>query len=134
LDFGGSELHSVCFDRSLVAFEAYEDLMVVVYNSAPAMWGCKILEAKIYKVSMEGVKLEKKVPVPLSPNSFLKWFGFSEEGMLICQDTMERISCFRWDNEEWQTVHTLEKTKDRFYIQHISGCDLYGFKLEQPQG
>lgn len=71
---------------------------MVVYNSAPPMWGCRVLKAKIFKVNMEGMNFEKDIIVPLSPNSLLKWFGFSEEGMLICQDTMERISSYRWDN------------------------------------
>lgn len=73
-------------------------MLVVVYNSAPPMWGCRVLKAKVYKIDLEGAKLEKDILVPLSPNSLLKWFGFSEEGMLICQDTMERISAFRWDS------------------------------------
>ena len=98
MDFGGSELYSICFDRRVVSIEAFEDILVVVYNSAPPMWGCRVLKAKVYKIDSEGAKLEKDILVPLSPNSLLKWFGFSEEGMLICQDTMERISAFRWDS------------------------------------
>ena len=68
--------------------EAYEDLLAIVYHSSPPSWGCQILKMRIYKVTAFAVTVERDVPLVLTPNSIVKWFGFSEEGMIFCQDSL----------------------------------------------
>jgi hypothetical protein len=65
----------------------------------------------------------------LQPNSLLKWFGFSEEGMLYCQDDLEVLRGLAYERDEWQAMYSLVNTTDRLFIQHISGIDIYGFKI-----
>jgi hypothetical protein len=87
LDYSGNELHTFCFDRKLVAFEAYEDTLAVAFHSALPLWRCQALKVRIYRITAETVTIERDTMLPLKANSHLKWFGFSEEGMLYCQDT-----------------------------------------------
>jgi len=42
---------------------------------------------RIYRVGKEGLKLDRDIMLPMKTNSRLKWFGFSQEGMIYCQDT-----------------------------------------------
>jgi hypothetical protein len=72
--------------------------------------------------------------MPIKANSLLKWFCFSEEGMLYCQDSLEVLRGYIYERDEWMPVHSLENSTDRLFIQHISGTDIFGFKLEQKQG
>lgn len=114
--------------------EAYEDMLAIVYHGGVPMWGCQALKMRLYQINVDTIKLERDVLIPLKPNSLLKWFGFSEEGMIYCQDNMEVVKGYIYDRDEWQAVYSLENTSDRLFIQHISGVDIYGFKLEQKQG
>ena len=42
--------------------------------------------------------------VPLKPGGMLKWFDFSQEGMLISQDTYGIIRVFSLYTQSWSTV------------------------------
>jgi len=46
---------------------------------------------RIYKITSQSVSVDRDVPVVLTPYSVLKWFGFSEEGMIFCQDSKENV-------------------------------------------
>jgi len=35
----------------MVAMEAYEDMLAVVYHSAPPTWGCQSLKMAIFSIS-----------------------------------------------------------------------------------
>ena len=61
---------------------------MIVYHSAPPLWGCQSLKMRIYKINSLGVTVDRDVPVVIKPNSILKWFGFTEEGMIVCQDSL----------------------------------------------
>lgn len=106
-DYAGNELHSICFDRRFMTMEAYEDLLVVVYHGTLPMWGCQSLKMRIYNITPFAVKVERDVSVPIRPNSILKWFGFSEEGMLFCQDSLEIVRSYSFKRDEWQVVFSL---------------------------
>lgn len=130
LDYAGNELHCICFDRRFVTMDAYEDLLAVVYHSSLPMWGCQSLKMRIYKITPFSVTVDRDVILPIRPNSILKWFGFSEEGMIFCQDSLEMVRCYSFNRDLWQTVFSLEGKHERLFIQHIEGSDIFGFRLE----
>jgi hypothetical protein len=86
-DYSGNELHTISFDRKIVAMEAYEDVLAVVFHSGLPMWDCQSFKMRIYKVNEFTFQNEKDVMLSMNSNSRLKWFGFSEEGMIYCQDS-----------------------------------------------
>jgi hypothetical protein len=114
--------------------ESYEDMLAIVYHSGVPMWGCQALRVRIYRITPETVTLERDTLMPIKANSLLKWFCFSEEGMLYCQDSLEVLRGYIYERDEWMPVYSLENSTDRLFIQHISGTDIFGFKLEQKQG
>lgn len=71
------------------------------------MWGCQSLKMRIYKVSTLEATVDRDVIVPIKPNSILKWFGFSEEGMIFCQDSLEIVRGYSFQQDLWQTVLSL---------------------------
>jgi len=66
---------------------AYEDILVLAYSSSIPYNECYLFEAKIYTVTTNKFKLERKIKVPVKVEEQLKWFGFSQEGCLFNQDT-----------------------------------------------
>ncbi len=54
--------------------------------------------------------------------------------MLYCQDTFEVLRGYLFERDEWIPVHSLDFTVERLFIQHISGSNIYGFKLDQKGG
>lgn len=70
-------MHCISFDRLSITFEAYEDMLAIVYHGALPLFGCQALKMRIYKITQQLVTLQKDVNIPIKPNSHLKWFGFS---------------------------------------------------------
>lgn len=114
--------------------EAYEDLLVVVYHHNLPMWDCQNLKMRIYNITLLSSHFVKDTIIPMKFQSRIKWFGFSQQGMIFCQDTLEVLRCYKFDKDEWQVLYSLQEKPERLYIQHIEGMDAYGFKLEQKQG
>lgn len=52
------------------------------------MWGCQNLKMRVYKINVHCVTVDRDVVLPVQPNSIVKWFGFSEEGMIVVQDSL----------------------------------------------
>jgi hypothetical protein len=71
------------------------------------MWGCQAIKVRIYRITSESVTLERETPLPMKPNSHMKWFGFSEEGLLYCQDTKEVLRAYLFDRDEWIPMHSM---------------------------
>lgn len=94
-------------------------MLAVVYHGSVPMWGCQILKMRLYTVNEYSVKLERDVTLPIKSNSQLKWFGFSEEGMIYCQDNLEVLRCYSYESNEWHVVFSLEGKAERLFIQHI---------------
>jgi hypothetical protein len=132
-DYCGNELHCICFDRRFVAMEAYEDLLVIVYHSSLPVFGCQALKMRIYRITSSTVSIDRDVPLVIQPNSILKWLGFSEEGMIFSQDSLEYVRCYSFNRNEWQTVFTLEGKKERLFVQHIEGIHIYGFRIDHRE-
>jgi hypothetical protein len=63
--YGGSELHSICFDRVFLTMAAYEDLLVVAYNSALPLGESNIFEFKAYAISGQSFRLLRQSALPV---------------------------------------------------------------------
>jgi hypothetical protein len=82
----------------------------MTFHSALPMWECQALKVRMYRITPETVTIERDTLLPMKANSHLKWFGFSEEGMLYCQDTFEVLRGYLFERDEWIPVHTLDFT------------------------
>ena len=68
----------------------YENLLAYVYTVSPGLFGTQNFRFKIVDISnnFEDIIDDQ---LPISPYSTLKWFGFSEDGMLITYDSEKII-------------------------------------------
>ena len=83
--FSGIEIYNFTLMRPLVALIAYENLLVVAYLDSVPMFGCQMIRANIYNV--ENRSKIKEIEICLTLYSELEWLGFSEEGLIISQDS-----------------------------------------------
>lgn len=83
-------------------------MLAVVYHGGLPAYGYQQLKVKIYKITTNSVILDRDIIMPLKSKSILKWFGFSEEGMMLCQDTAEIVRAYSFFRNEWQSVYSLE--------------------------
>ena len=91
-------MHTISFDRHFVSMAAYEDLLVIVYHTGPPSWGTQVLDMKILRIEKTRAFHLGIASVPLVYESYLKWLGFSEEGMLFSHDTGENLRVYNFDN------------------------------------
>ncbi len=85
----GNQLKALSFDRVIIALTAYENLLAIVYHDSIPVDGCQVLTMQLFVVKDENTRLLKvnTCHVPIKPKSTLKYFRFTEEGMLVSHDS-----------------------------------------------
>lgn len=81
----GEDTMAFGFNNPVVGMTNYENLLAVFYHDAYPFSGNQFLKVQIINIS--NMKQLIDIPVILSTKSELKWYGFSEEGILYVQDT-----------------------------------------------
>lgn len=81
----GMETQVFGFSRPVVGMCLYENLLAVVYHGSAPFSGTQILRVQILNLSNREVVEDRDVV--LSPESRLRWYGFSEEGLFYVQDS-----------------------------------------------
>ena len=76
----GLQRHLICHGNPLVTMAGYENFLAVVYNSSPAFLSNRSMRVKIINMASREHKVLIDAECPVSPDSKLEWFGFSEEG------------------------------------------------------
>lgn len=96
----GTQIKSICFDRPIVAMEAYENLLAVVFHEGVPIYEAQLLSMKLFCVSQWEVLSVSQCHVPLTipqpgeKGFVLRWFGFSMEGMLFSKDSCGVIRAY----------------------------------------
>ena len=69
------------------------------------IWGSQQISMQLYLIdSNNKLHILSTVPVPIRPNSMLRSLHFSEEGMLISQDTTGTMRAFSLERGDWTAV------------------------------
>jgi chromosome transmission fidelity protein 4 len=95
---------ALAFDRQIVAMQAYENLLVVAYHEGIPMWGCQNISMHIFSINSSNVVKISESHVPIQPQSTLRWFGFSQEGMLFSQDSNGFVRAYSLETNEWTSL------------------------------
>ncbi|GAB4860926.1 Protein ENHANCER OF LHP1 1 [Ancistrocladus abbreviatus] len=83
---GGLQRYVISLDGPVVTAAGFRDeLAVVTHASQPLPCNDQMLEFRVFSISNGTQPL--RGCLPLSPGSYLKWFGFSEEGQLSSYDS-----------------------------------------------
>ena len=84
----------------MVVVAGYENLLALVYHVSLPLLGCQAMFLEIFDVSRD-CRVVHSSTLPLSPNARIRWFGFSEEGLLLSLDDAGILRAFvglrRWE-------------------------------------
>lgn len=108
-DLAGNFMSSISFDRKFVAMAAYEDILAFAYIDSVPMFGCQNIRMNIWNINGVVESMES-ICVSLRPSSVVKAFGFSEEGLLYCQDSHDWIRVFNMQAKKWVDIFNPQQT------------------------
>jgi len=122
-NFKGIETKFLCLEKPLVCAAGYENLLAIVYHDAPPFLGCQCLKLRV--IDLESNKNIYHDSLPITPNTTLTWFGFSDGGMIFTQDslgTLRGLAGF----QEWYPLHVAKDDKKHTRLWMI-GVHEYNF-------
>jgi hypothetical protein len=96
----------------------YENLLVIVYHTAPAFYGQQCLRMKIIDIGSKSFSMINDVECPITRLSTLSWLGFSDEGQLFILDTEGILRAMNPQNHIFVPVLNFRNEKMTNY-QHI---------------
>lgn len=122
-NLAGNLVDRFSFNGELVAMAAYENHLAYIVHQGLSFKGAQNLNLNIVDI----VKFDRIdcMEIPLSPFNLLTWFGYSEEGMLIIQDSCHGIKCLigkRW-------VGLKLNLTNKFWIVGSSEYEMIGILL-----
>lgn len=109
----GNDYMAFGFNRPLIGLANYENLLAVLYHETFPFSGQQYPKVKVYNTTL--MSLQFDCSVHLSNGGRVKWFGFSEEGILYVQDTKHMV----WGlvNEDiWVPVYDGSMKKDLWIL------------------
>jgi hypothetical protein len=133
VDLAGSLIKCVCFDRPIIAMDAYENLLAVVYHSGVPIYEAQLLAMDILTVnpcqmlSASHCHVPLTLPQPGEKGFVLKWFGFSLEGLIFSKDSAGAVRAYSLDANEWTPLHaeSVADQKKSWVIGFREYCMLY---------
>lgn len=87
----GTEDHLFAFGRPIVGLAIYENLLAILYHDGAPFSGRQIIRLQFKNLSNREVVEDREIPI--SPDSRLRWYGFSDEGIFFVQDTKFMLFC-----------------------------------------
>lgn len=122
--FGGVEIMNFSLG-SIICLASFEHLLAVVQQKSLPIFGRQNLVMTIFNVhTMEKII---EMDLALSPYSNLRWFGFSDEGVIYTQDS-EGVIRMQVYNNYWIIVHK-PKSQRKFWLFGVMDKELIGFRL-----
>ena len=109
----GIDTNIIGFNNPIVGMCSYESHLAVFYHDSYPFSGNQFLKVKVINVTSFRSVLD--IPVCLSHNSELKWYGFSEEGILYTQDSSYKLWGL-YNSDFWSPVYDGSKLTNMFVI------------------
>ena len=100
----GIQRYIFCQGMQVLTVAGYENLLVLVYHSAPAFYGQQALKVKIIDVGAKSYQIINDIECPITRSSTLSWLGFSDEGQLFTLDTEGVLRALNPHNMLWVPV------------------------------
>lgn len=121
----GNDYMAFGFSRPVIGLANYENLLAVLYHETFPFSGQQYPKVKVYNTTLMSVQFESSVH--LSNGGKVKWFGFSEEGILYVQDTKHMV--WALVNEDiWVPVYDGSMKKD-LWILGVTEESIIAIKL-----
>lgn len=81
-------------------------MLVVVYHESIPIWGNQCLSTQIFVVNQFSFEMIcfNSSQVPIRPESQLKYFRFTQEGMILSQDTQGTLRVYNLEHNSWSSL------------------------------
>ncbi|KAG1326667.1 WD repeat and HMG-box DNA-binding protein 1 [Cocos nucifera] len=134
---GGLQRHVLCLNGPVVTALGFNNLLAVVTHASDCLpSGDQMLEVKVFDIS-EGTQ-PVGCHLPLTPCSYLTWFGFSEEGQLSAYDSKGVLRVF--SNQyggSWLPVFSASKARksedENYWIVGLNASKLFCIICKSPE-
>lgn len=128
-DYGKNEIFQFCLESSIVAMCAFEHFLAVFFLKGLPLYGTQSISARVYNIDKMSIEFE--VPVCITPYKKLQWCGFSDEGILYCQDTNDCIRMLL-NQQIWVPVFENEHRR-KFWLLGVMDKELIGYRLSEKE-
>lgn len=126
---GGLQKHIICLSGPIVTAVGYKDQLAIVIHASDCLpSGDQMLEVIVFNI------YEKTQPIkcrlPLTSNSCLSWFGFSEEGKLSAYDSKGVLRVFtKQFGGTWLPLFSASRAKkseeENYWVVGLNGSKLF---------
>lgn len=85
----GADFFVFGFSQPIISMATYENLLAILYTDSFPFSGDQSLKVRVMNIS--NMNTESDCRVPLSSKSYVRWFGFSQEGSLFIHDSKHML-------------------------------------------
>eukprot|EP00828_Plagiopyla_frontata_P021592 TRINITY_DN2817_c0_g1_i2.p2 TRINITY_DN2817_c0_g1~~TRINITY_DN2817_c0_g1_i2.p2 ORF type:complete len:458 (-),score=88.74 TRINITY_DN2817_c0_g1_i2:93-1466(-) len=128
-NLAGFDLSCFSFDKPLVCMAGYENQLAYVCHDGVPILGCQSF--KLIIVDVDKRKTIMQTSLPVSPYSLLTWLEYSEEGLLLAQDSTGMIRGLF--NEGWVVLFDDSKEKQKFWLIGMLNYNFIGVNLGKDE-
>ncbi|KAJ7956527.1 WD repeat and HMG-box DNA-binding protein 1 [Quillaja saponaria] len=125
---GGMQKHIISLNGPVVTASGFKDELAVVTHASDCFPSTDpILEFRVFNICSGTQALQGRLP--LTPGSYLKWFGFSEEGQLSSYDSKGMLRVFTSQyGGSWHPLFSADKEKksdENYWVVGLNASKLF---------
>ncbi|KAG8387949.1 hypothetical protein BUALT_Bualt02G0074400 [Buddleja alternifolia] len=133
---GGLQRYILSLDGPVVTVAGYKDELAVVTHSSPTLPSDEqMLEIRVLNIPHGTESLRGRLP--LTPGSYLTWFGFSEEGQLSSFDSKGVLRVFTNQyGGSWLPLFSaskLKKPEENYWVAGLNASKLFCIVCKSPE-
>ncbi|KAG4078619.1 hypothetical protein HA402_015209 [Bradysia odoriphaga] len=119
----GTQRELISLPGPPVAVAGYGDTIIVAYHGGPPLNNSQNMCVMLVQAIGLSVRC-REFRLALTPGTKLTWFGFSDRGSPVCNDTMGTVRLFNLKGNYWTTICDMNKhiknASDTFFIVDVS--------------
>ncbi|XP_021909372.1 WD repeat and HMG-box DNA-binding protein 1 [Carica papaya] len=132
---GGLQKHVLSLDGPVVTASGFKDELAVVTHVSDCLPSNEqMLESRVFNVSNGTQSLRSRLP--LTPGSYLTWFGFSEEGQLSSYDSKDVLRVFTSQyGGSWLPLFSASRGKqsgESYWVVGLNSSKLFCVVCKDP--
>ncbi|XP_038678678.1 WD repeat and HMG-box DNA-binding protein 1-like isoform X2 [Tripterygium wilfordii] len=132
---GGLQRHILCLNGPVVTASGFKDeLAVVTHVSDSVSSRDQMLEFKVFNISSGTQPFKGRLP--LTPGSYLSWFGFTEEGQLSSYDSKGVLRIFTGQyGGTWLPVFSgsRDNSDENYWVVGLNAQKLFCIVCRKPE-
>lgn len=116
----GTQRELVCLPGQAVAIAGYGDTIIVAFHSGTPINNNQNISIMLVQAIGLSVRC-REFRLAITPGTKLTWFGFSDKGSPVCNDTMGTVRMFNLKENYWTTICDMNKHVMKFDSSYQQG-------------